>query len=248
MIHHFQHAARFKPDDDAPAKRAKLDALLARGPALLATSGPMIAAALSLPPVAGDPPLDPDPEQRKRATLAALVNWVTQHCTVRPAVLACEDLHWFDPTTRELLDLLVTQAADLKLMLILTCRTGFEPRLAEQPHVLRLNIGRLPRTPKNSELTRLRVRAGGCVLGRRGFIRSRDGPLVLFGSWPRKKVYDGRRSFGRSRVCLRLRSFSLPLHSLQQNTKARCERGKATSPCPLRPVCSCANDGYDRGA
>lgn len=26
---------------------------------------------------------------------------------------------------------------------ILTCRTGFEPRLAEQPHVLRLNLGRL---------------------------------------------------------------------------------------------------------
>jgi class 3 adenylate cyclase/tetratricopeptide (TPR) repeat protein len=143
VIQHFQHAAGFKPDDDASAKRAKLDALLARGPALPAMSGPTIAAALSLPPAAGDPPLDPDPQQRKRATLAALVNWVTQHCTVRPAVLACEDLHWFDPTTRELLDLLVAQAVDLQLMLILTCRTEFEPRLAEQPHVVRLNLGRL---------------------------------------------------------------------------------------------------------
>lgn len=142
-IQHFQHAAGFKPDDEAPAKRAKLDALLARGPVLPAMSGPTIAAALSLPPAEGDPPLDPDPQQRKRVTLAALANWVTQHCNLRPAVLACEDLHWFDPTTRELLDILIAQAAELRLMLILTSRTEFEPALAEQSHVLQLNLGRL---------------------------------------------------------------------------------------------------------
>jgi predicted ATPase len=62
---------------------------------------------------------------------------------LRPAVLACEDLHWFDPTSRELLDLLIAQAPDLHLMLILTCRTEFEPRLARHPHVVRLLLGRL---------------------------------------------------------------------------------------------------------
>src|ERR1700732_126414 len=46
VIQHFQHAAGFKPDDEAPAKRAKLDALLARSPPLPAMSGPTIAAAL----------------------------------------------------------------------------------------------------------------------------------------------------------------------------------------------------------
>jgi class 3 adenylate cyclase/predicted ATPase len=143
VIQYFQHAAGFKPDDEGPAKRAKLDALLARGPALPATSAPAIAAALSLPPAEGDPPLDPDPQQRKRATFAAIANWVTQHCTLRPAVLACEDLHWFDPTTRELLDLVIAQAADAQLMLILTCRTEFEPVLAEQHRLVRLNVGRL---------------------------------------------------------------------------------------------------------
>jgi class 3 adenylate cyclase len=143
VIQYFQHAAGFKPDDEAPAKRAKLDALLGRGPSLPTTSGTMIAAALSLPPAEGDPPLDPDPQQRKRTTLAALADWVTRHCSVGLVMLACEDLHWFDPTTHELLDLLIAQASALPLMLILTYRTEFEPPLARHSHVVRLNVGRL---------------------------------------------------------------------------------------------------------
>ncbi|MFB9267256.1 adenylate/guanylate cyclase domain-containing protein [Bradyrhizobium erythrophlei] len=143
VIQYFQSAAGFKPDDDAPVKREKLDALLASGPALPAMSAAAIAATLSLPPADTDPPLDPDPQQRKRATFAAKADWITQHCARAPVVLACEDLHWFDPTTRELLDQLIAQATSLPLMLILTQRPESEPPRGDDPHVTRINLGRL---------------------------------------------------------------------------------------------------------
>jgi class 3 adenylate cyclase/predicted ATPase len=143
VVQFFQSAAGFKPDDDAPVKREKLDALLAGGPALPARSAAAIAAALSLPPAVADPPLDPDPQQRKRATLAAQADWITQHCARGPVTLACEDLHWFDPTTRELIDQLIAQAASLPLMLILTQRPDPDLLRADASHVSRLNLRRL---------------------------------------------------------------------------------------------------------
>ena len=42
---------------------------------------------------------------QKERTFAALIRQVERLCRERPVVMLFEDVHWADPTTRELLDL-----------------------------------------------------------------------------------------------------------------------------------------------
>jgi len=53
------------------------------------------------------------PEQQRRRLLATLVEWVLGAARVQPLVLAIEDLHWADPSTLELIQLLVEQGAEV---------------------------------------------------------------------------------------------------------------------------------------
>jgi predicted ATPase len=56
-----------------------------------------------------------------------------------------EDLHWYDPTTRELLDLLIDRASTLRVLVILTFRPEFVPPWIGRPHVTMLTLNGLPR-------------------------------------------------------------------------------------------------------
>jgi predicted ATPase len=54
-----------------------------------------------------------------------------------------EDVHWSDPTTRALLDLLVDRLAALRVLLVITFRPEFVPPWRDRPHVDPLALGRL---------------------------------------------------------------------------------------------------------
>jgi len=54
-----------------------------------------------------------------------------------------EDAHWIDPTSRELLDLMLDQVRRLPVLLIVTFRPEFESAWAGQPHVTTLELSRL---------------------------------------------------------------------------------------------------------
>ena len=56
-----------------------------------------------------------------------------------------EDVHWSDPTTRELLDLLIDRVPTLRVLVILTFRPEFTPPWIGRPHVTMLTLNRLPR-------------------------------------------------------------------------------------------------------
>ena len=72
---------------------------------------PLIAPLLNLPLPAEYPPLTMSPEQQRRRLLATLVEWVIGSARAQPLVIATEDLHWVDPSTLELIQLLVEQGA-----------------------------------------------------------------------------------------------------------------------------------------
>jgi len=64
---------------------------------------------LSLPLTADYAPLTVLPEQQKQKTLQALLTILLRIATQQPVLFVIEDLHWVDPTTLELLTLLVDQ-------------------------------------------------------------------------------------------------------------------------------------------
>src|SRR6266851_2703683 len=61
----------------------------------------------------------------------------------QPALMIFEDLHWADPTSRELLDMTVEQIERIPLLLIATFRPEFQPPWTGQPHVMTLSLRHL---------------------------------------------------------------------------------------------------------
>jgi predicted ATPase len=56
-----------------------------------------------------------------------------------------EDAHWLDPTTLELIELVVGRVERLRVLLVVTCRPGFDPPWAGRAHVASLSLTRLVR-------------------------------------------------------------------------------------------------------
>jgi hypothetical protein len=56
-----------------------------------------------------------------------------------------EDLHWADPSSRELLDLAIDQIEDMPVLLIATFRPEFQASWVDRPHVTSLSLRRLGR-------------------------------------------------------------------------------------------------------
>lgn len=85
------------------------------------------------------------PDQRKKATLAAMVAWLEADAQRQPLVLVVEDLHWIDASTRELLGLILEQIVTLPVLAVFTFRPEFIPAWALHSHVSTLPLGRLMR-------------------------------------------------------------------------------------------------------
>jgi predicted ATPase len=58
-----------------------------------------------------------------------------------------EDLHWIDPSSRELLDRMIERIAGLPVLLLVTFRPEFAPPWSGLPQVTALTLARLDRRP-----------------------------------------------------------------------------------------------------
>ena len=92
-------------------------------------------------PAAGDaqgPRLD---AQRKRELLLeALASIVDRLAQVRPLLLVLEDAHWIDPTSLQLLDLVVERMGGWPMLLVVTCRPELQADWRSRPHVVSIKV------------------------------------------------------------------------------------------------------------
>ena len=70
---------------------------------------------------------DTDAAGSKAETLAVLLDLLLAPAADRPLYILVEDTHWIDPTTQELLNLLIDRLADLRVLLLITHRPEFSP-------------------------------------------------------------------------------------------------------------------------
>ena len=108
---------------------------------------PLLADLLSIPTGDRYPPLNLTPQKRKEKTLQAQLMQVEGLAARKPVLMVFEDVHWSDPTTRELLDLLIDRVPTLRVLMILTFRPEFAPPWIGRPHVTMLTLSRL--TPRS---------------------------------------------------------------------------------------------------
>ena len=86
------------------------------------------------------------PQKFKDETLRTLVDLTEAAARKQPSVLLFEDAHWADPSTLEVLDLLVDRVRNIPLLIVLTNRPEFPSRWSGQGHVGALNLSKLTRT------------------------------------------------------------------------------------------------------
>jgi Predicted ATPase len=93
---------------------------------------------LSLPNDGRYPTLDLTPEQRRQRTFEALSLQIEALTSSRPVLMIVEDAHWVDPTSLEAFGQAVGQIANLRVLLIVTFRSEFEPPWIGRSHVTAL--------------------------------------------------------------------------------------------------------------
>jgi predicted ATPase/class 3 adenylate cyclase len=156
-----ERAAGFAADDPAATRLDKLEALLALSSEDVTAVAPLLAALLSLETDARYPPLDMSAHRQKERTLEALVDQVLGLATRRPVLVLYEDVHWADPTSLELLDLLVDRVQGAPVLVLITFRPAFAPPWMRYAHVSALTLSRLSRRQGAAMVARL---SGGKAL------------------------------------------------------------------------------------
>jgi class 3 adenylate cyclase/predicted ATPase len=149
FIEQLGRASELASDDPPAVKLDKLEALLARA-ALPNEDVAFLADLLSLPVSDRHPLPNLSPPRKKDRTLQALIRHVEGLSRHLPLVAVFEDAHWIDPTSRELLDLIVERVPELPVLLVVTSRPEFQPPWVGQPRVTMLALNRLDRRDRTA--------------------------------------------------------------------------------------------------
>ena len=143
VIHQLERAAGFAADDEVDDKLDKLERLLNQSTHDIKTTARLLAALLSLPGAQRYGEIDITPTQQKDQTLQVLLEQLQELSDKQPVLMMFEDAHWIDPTTLELLDLIVERIAHTRIMLLLTHRPEFAPPWTGEAHVSSISLNKL---------------------------------------------------------------------------------------------------------
>ena len=107
IIDNFERTLKFARDETADAKLDKLEALVVTQYGRPLADVRFIASILSIPCEERYGALPMTPQKHKDETLRTLVDLTGAAARQQPSVMLFEDAHWADPTTLEVLDLLI---------------------------------------------------------------------------------------------------------------------------------------------
>jgi class 3 adenylate cyclase/predicted ATPase len=144
FVFHLERAADFRRTDTAEEHFIKLQRLLdtAAGTFSATVSSLADLLAVSIPAHAPQPPREP--QQRKEAMLKALLSYIEGISASGPLLMIVEDIHWADPTSIELIDLVVERVPHLPLLLVVTYRPEFVAPWIDRSQTTLISLGRLP--------------------------------------------------------------------------------------------------------
>jgi class 3 adenylate cyclase/tetratricopeptide (TPR) repeat protein len=139
VLRHLERAAGLGHQDSPALRRARFAELFAdAGKADRAIV--LLGAELGLAGTASD---DATALGSKAETLASLQELLLAPAASQPLCIFVEDAHWIDPTTQELIGLLVDRLVDRRVLLLITHRPEFTPPWGAPGHVTRLSMNRL---------------------------------------------------------------------------------------------------------
>ena len=144
IIAHLEHAAGFARDDDNAVRRRKLAAMAATS-AMSDDDLSLLAELLSIADKDPTSNVELAPQRKKEKTFDLLIRRLEAIARQQPVLMVFEDVHWIDPTSRELLDRIIARVEGLPLLLVATFRPEFQPPWTGLPQVTMMTLPRLSR-------------------------------------------------------------------------------------------------------
>src|SRR5262245_61823309 len=140
----FQRLLGFQTEDTPDEKFGILEQMLSQYRLPLEESVPLLAPLLSLAlPENRYPLLNVSPQRQRQKTLETIVAILLEHAERHPVLFILEDLHWADPTTLELLNLMIEQIPTTSILSVLTCRPHFQPAWHHRSYITEMTVNRL---------------------------------------------------------------------------------------------------------
>jgi class 3 adenylate cyclase/predicted ATPase len=146
LIALLERSLQFRRGDTAETNLATLERVLEGFDFPLSEFVPLFAALLSLPHDHRYPAPAIAPQRQKQKTFEAIASWLLKLAQQQPTRVVVEDVHWADPSTLELLNLLIGQVSHSRLFVVVIFRSEFIPPWRSKANVTSITLGRLSRT------------------------------------------------------------------------------------------------------
>jgi DNA-binding response OmpR family regulator/class 3 adenylate cyclase/tetratricopeptide (TPR) repeat protein len=124
IVARWEQEAGFTRGSSAEQRLRKLEAIVTPDD-LPPEDVALIAAMLSLPTGNRYPQLELNPQRRKERTLGALLRRLDRITRSHPVLMLFEDAQWADPSSLELLDMLIDRLMELPILLVVSFRAEF---------------------------------------------------------------------------------------------------------------------------
>jgi class 3 adenylate cyclase/predicted ATPase len=139
-----QRTLQWQQDESPGEKLGKLEQMLSQHRLPLEETVPLFAPLLSLLiPEDRYPLLNLSPQRQRQKTLEAIIAILLQLAEHQPVLFILEDLHWTDPSTLELLNLVIDQIPTASMLVLLTCRPHFQPSWSHRSYLSEVTVNRL---------------------------------------------------------------------------------------------------------
>jgi class 3 adenylate cyclase/DNA-binding winged helix-turn-helix (wHTH) protein/predicted ATPase len=139
-----QRLLQWQPEERVEEKLGKLERILSQYRLPIQESVRLLAPLLALPlPAPHYPPLSLSPQRQRQKTLEVIVTILQEHAERQPVLFIVEDVHWADPSTLELLHLVIDQSPTSSMLTVLTCRPHGHPAWPQRSYLTEIRVNRL---------------------------------------------------------------------------------------------------------
>ncbi len=157
VVQQMERLATIKSEDSAEARFAKLRHLLLRATDEIDQVLPSLAGLISEHLDSRGRPMSQTDSPEKSQVLSALLKLLLAASDRKPVLCILEDAQWIDPSTQELLDLVIDGIQNNRVLLLVTSRPEYHPRVSHSGEMTAITLPRLARR-QVAHLARLALR------------------------------------------------------------------------------------------
>jgi len=220
IVDQLERAAGIEAQSGAREKLDRIEVLLRSSSDDIEHDVSLLAGLLSIPLDDRYPPLELGPVEQKEQTLESLLRQLEGLCAVRPVLMVFEDLHWADPSTLELLEMLMERIGAMPVLALMTFRSEFAPSWLDNGNVTTLHLPRIDEQQRR-ELLEMVVGVDSLPEKILDEIVARTDGIPLFIEETGRSVVEARKDSGPGAIDVS--SIEVPA-TLQDSLMARLDR------------------------